>query len=133
MHALISDLKDILALVEKANGTGEGDLSVCVQALSSGIETLSSATEIVLKASDEHALSVATPYLTLCGHIVSGALLMKSVANGLVASDPHANSMATLARYHAVSIMPQAAAQLDLIRTGTSAIFDFPVDQLADL
>jgi len=84
MRALISDIKDIDA----------------------GIETLSTATDIVLNAKDEHALSVATPYLTLCASVLSGALLIKAVANGLSAGDAHAGPMASLARYHALSVMP---------------------------
>ena len=56
-----------------------------------------------------------------------------AVANGFASQDEQAGTMATLARYHAVSVMPRAEAQLDLIRIGTNAIFDFPVGQLADL
>ena len=91
------------------------------------------ATDILLNAKEEDALSVATPYLTLCGHVLSGALLIKAVANGLNAGDALAPNMASLARYHALSVMPRAAAQLDFIRAGANSVFDFPVTQLADL
>ena len=133
MRALLADLQTIKSDAEANNGQGDQDLDLCIQALSKGIETLSTATDIVLNAKDEHALSVATPYLSLCGHIISGALLLKAVANGFASQDEQAGTMATLARYHAVSVMPRAGAQLDLIRAGTKAIFDFPVGQLADL
>jgi len=133
MRALIADIKDIKTLAASRSSDGEGDLSICVQALDEGIETLSTATDIVLNAKEEDALSVATPYLTLCASIFSGALLIKAVANGLNAGDAHAGPMASLARYHALSVMPKAAAQLDFIRAGADPVFDFPVGQLADL
>jgi len=133
MRALIAELRDIKSVAEANTGDGEQELGLCIQALSKGIETLSVATDILLNAKDEHALSVATPYLTLCGHVLSGAFLLKSVANGFAKGDGQAVAMAKLARYHAVSVMPRAEAQLDFIRAGTKTIFDFPVGQLADL
>ncbi len=133
MRALISDIKDIKALAEANSGKGDADLTVCVRALGVGLETLTTATDILLNAKDEDALSVATPYLSLCGEILSGALLIKAVANGLSVGDTQAGSMASLARYHALSVMPRAAAQLDFIRSGATPVFDFPIAQLADL
>lgn len=133
MRKLIADLKYIMTLADNSSGEGEADLTLCVRALGSGIETLTTATDILLNATDEDALSVATPYLTLCANVLSGALLMKAVANGLSAGDAHAKPMASLARYHALSVMPRAAAELDFIRAGADPVFDFPVGQLADL
>jgi len=133
MRRLIAELKEINILAKQSSGEGEADLTVCVRALQSGIETLSIATDILLNAKDEDSLSVATPYLTLCANVLSGALLMKAVANGLNAADAQAKSMASLARYHALSVMPRASAQLDFIRAGANPVFDFPVAQLADL
>jgi len=80
MQSLIADLKNIKSLAESSSSPGEGDLSVCVRALDAGIETLSTATDVVLNAKEEDALSVATPYLTLCASVLSGALLIKAVA-----------------------------------------------------
>ncbi len=133
MRALISDLREIETLARESSGTGEADLQVCVRALSTGIETLSTATDILLNAKEEDALSVATPYLTLCANVLSGSLLIKAVANGLTAGDALSANMASLARYHALSVMPRAAAQLDFIRAGAEYVFEFPVGQLADL
>ena len=133
MRALLADLKEIKALAAETSGEGERDLTVCVRALDKGIETLSTATDILLNAKENDALSVASPYLMLCGDILSGALLIKAVANGFNAGDEHAPSMASLARYHALSVMPRAASQLDFIRSGADPVFDFPVAQLADL
>ena len=131
MRKLISDIKEIKALAEKSS-SAEG-LNVCVRALASGIDTLSTATDILLNAKDEDALSVATPYLNLCANVLSGALLIKAVVNGLNADDALAGSMASLARYHALSVMPRAASELEFIRAGADPVFDFPVGQLADL
>jgi len=128
---MIAELKGIHTAAETASG--DIDLSVCVKALSNGIETLSTATDIVLNASEKDALSVATPYLNLAAHVISGAFLIKSVVNGMNAGDELAGSMATLARYHALSIMPQANASLEQLRAGASIVFDFPEAQLADL
>ena len=133
MLALISDIKDIKVLAEGSSGEGGADLTICVQALETGLSTLTSATDILLKATEEDALSVASPYLSLCGEVLSGALLIKAVANGLAAGDELANNMASLARYHALSVMPRAAAQFEFIRAGAAPIFDFPMAQLADL
>lgn len=131
MRKLISDIKEIKALAEKSS-SAEG-LNVCVRALASGIDTLSTATDILLNAKDEDALSVATPYLNLCANVLSGALLIKAVVNGLNADDALAGSMASLARYHALSVMPRAASELEFIRAGADPVFDFPIGQLADL
>ncbi|MEP4051824.1 MAG: acyl-CoA dehydrogenase [Litorimonas sp.] len=133
MRKLISDLKEINALAAENTGEGNADLTVCVRALGAGIETMTTATDILLNAKDDDALSVATPYLNLCASVLSGALLIKAVSNGLRAGDEHAKSMASLARYHALSVMPRAGAQLDFIRAGADPVFDFPVGQLADL
>ena len=133
MRALISDLKEIKTLAAVSSGKGEADIQVCVLALNTGIDTLTTAMDIMLNAAETDALSVATPFLNLCGDIISGALLIKAVANGLQANDPHARNMASLARYHALSVMPRAKSQLDFIRAGANSVFDFPVGQLADL
>jgi len=66
MRALIADLKDIKTLAEASSGQGEGDLTVCVRALGAGIDTLTTATDILLNAKDDDALSVATPRCLLC-------------------------------------------------------------------
>jgi len=133
MRKLIADLKYITTLADNSSGPGQADLTVCVRALGEGIETLTTATDILLNANNDDALAVATPYLSLCANVLSGALLIKAVANGLSAGDAHAKSMASLARYHALSVMPRAAGQLDFIRAGGDPVFDFPVGQLADL
>ena len=133
MRNLMADLKAIKSLAEDGSGEGEADLTICAKALGTGLETLSTATDILLNAKDEDALSIATPYLNLCANVLSGALLIKAVANGLKAGDENAKPMASLARYHALSVMPRAAGQLDFIRAGADPVFDFPAERLADL
>ena len=131
MGALIADIESIEALASKA--TGKVDIAVCLPALKLGVTTLKSATDIVLKADDGDALAGATPYLNLVSDIIAGAYLIRAVANGALADDSLAENMASLARYHALAVMPKAQAQLDILQGGAKAVFDFPMDQLADL
>ena len=130
MQALISDLETILDLASTAKTV---DMSVCILALKTGILAVKTATDIMLNASEADALSGATPYLNLVADVISGAFLIKAVANGAIAGDAHTENMASLARYHALSVMPRANAHLDFLRAGAKAVFDFPMDQLADL
>jgi len=129
MRAVIADLD---AILELAQGS-KIDLSVCTHALINGIETVKNATDIILNADEGDALAGATPYLNLVANVISGAYIIRAVANGALAGDELTENMASLARYHALSIMPQAQGQLDFLRGGQKAVFDFPVEQLADL
>ena len=129
MRALIADLESISVLADSSNL----DLAVCSHALKTGIETVKTATDIMLNADEGDALAGATPYLNLVANVISGAYIIRAVANGALAGDELAENMASLARYHALSIMPQAGAQLDFLRSGQKAVFDFPMEQLADL
>lgn len=129
MRSLIEELKSIDGLCEQA----DGDFSVAQRALERGLETLSTATDVILNSDDMDALSAATPFLKLVGDVVSGAYIIKAAANGTIAGDEGAAEMKSLADYHALAILPQAGAQLDFIRGAAKAVFDFPVMQLADL
>ena len=129
MKALIADLDSILALAEASSL----ELSVCTHALKNGIETVKTATDIMLNADEGDALSGATPYLNLVANVISGAYIIRAVANGALAGDALTENMASLARYHALSIMPLAEGQLEFLRGGQKAVFDFPMEQLADL
>ncbi len=131
MRALIEDLKTIQLSADSI--ASDVELTGCPEALFKGIEDLSIATDIILNASEKDALSVAMPYLNIAAQVISGAFLLKSVVNGFKAGDPLAKVMATLVRYHALSIMPQASASLEQLRAGASIVFDFPEEQLADL
>ena len=129
MRALIADLDSILGLAESS----EFDLSICSHALKNGIETVKTATDIILNADEGDALAGATPYLNLVASVISGAYIIRGVANGAAAGDELTDNMASLARYHALSVMPQASSQLNFLRGGQKAVFDFPMQQLADL
>jgi len=133
--ALIADLDAISEQVKLHTNRNSDDaaLGMMNRAVTSGIETLRTATDIILNASEKDALSAAADYLELCADIISGALLIKSVCNGLDAGDDLAENMKTLAWYHAASIMPKAGARLDAIRSGSTPIFNFPELQLGDL
>jgi len=128
MGALISDLKSILSQAKDMSG-----YEATSSALSEGIETLETATEIVLGASEKDALSVATDYLNICADIIGGAYLIKAACNGERAQDPLAANMHKLSQFHAATIMPQAKSKLAALRAGSEIVFDFPLDHLADL
>jgi len=128
MRALISDLEGI------HGASKNGDVAnVCEPALRKGIETLKTATDIVLNAEEGDALAAASDYLALVGDVVSGAYLIKAAAKGAAAGDPLAANMQILANYHALSVMPRAGARLDIIRRGAEPVFAFPAAQLGDL
>jgi alkylation response protein AidB-like acyl-CoA dehydrogenase len=133
MRDLIADLEVIHKITEDTSEQTQVRLGYSRRAIAQGIETLKTATDIILNASEKHALSVATNYLKLCGDVISGTLLIKAACNGLRAGDPDAPAMQKLAWYHALAVMPQAAAQLDFIQRGEDPVFDFPEDRLADL
>lgn len=128
MSALISELEAIHAL-SKAGETA----NLCTPALGQAIDTLKTATDIILNAQEQDALAAATDYLALVGDVVSGAYLIKAAVKGRAAGDPLAENMQILANYHALSIMPRAGARLDIIRRGADPVFAFPVSQLGDL
>ena len=102
-------------------------------ALRDGLDTLSTATDIVLNASDADALAGAAAYLELCGLVMAGAYLTKAAMQGVKADDPGAEGMTALARYHAVRLMPEAKSALDYLRRSSDAVFDVPKAALADL
>ena len=133
MGELITELRDAAASISDISGEMDVDLSVCAAAMDRSLETLSTATDIILNASEVDALGVATTYLELCAKVIGGSLLARAVARGVAAGDSQSAAMASLARYHALRIMPTASGLLDAIRAGSSAVYDFPRDQLADL
>ena len=128
MQALIVDLEAIHDLIK-----GDAVTQLCEPALHKGIESLKTATNIILNASEVDAMSSASNYLMLVGDVVAGAYLIKAAFKGNKAGDPLASNMQILANYHALSVMPQATARLDIIRRGAAPIFDFPKEQLGDL
>jgi len=133
MSALVAELDDICAATDKANEQDGQDFSCNYQYLLAGISALKTATDYMLAAKDNDALNAATPYLALCGDVISGALLIKSVLNGLAAGDERAPNMKQLAWHHSVSILSRAPSYLDPIMNGADPVFGYPLDQLADL
>ncbi len=126
MAQMIADLKSYAELSKSyENGITE--------ALESGIENLETATRVILEADEMDVLAVASNYLELAGHVISGGLLIKAACKGLEANDPLAPQMMSLARYHAQVVLPESAAHLNFIKAGASTLFEFPVDSLADL
>lgn len=125
MRALIVDLKAIVGMAQE-----DAALS---HAMTQAIETLETATDIALNASEKDALAIATDYQSLCADILGGAFLVKAACKGASAGDALSESMRSLARYHAASIMPRATARLEALRQGARPVFDVPMQALADL
>jgi len=126
-------IKSLMAEIQNILSTAEETSMDVAPSLKRGLETLDSATEIILSANEKDVLSVATNYLRLAGNVISGALLIKAACNGKKAGDPLADNMASLARYHSQVILPEAHAHLEFIRSGASAVFALPKENLADL
>ena len=137
MAALMADLTDIHAAAKAAQAGLKGDdadlLESCTAALEQGLSSLSEATEIILSADEAGALSGATPYLRLCGEVIGGALLVKSVVGGLAANDPLAGNMLKLTHYHTLAIMGQSRNHVAFLRQSANAVMGFPERDLADL
>ena len=125
MRALIAEMREWLA-------TAEGE-AVLESSLREGIEALSTATDIVLNASEADALAGAAAYLELAGIVVAGAYLTKAAMQGANAGDAGADGMKALATYHALKIMPETQSALDYLRRSSEAVFSFPREALADL
>ncbi len=126
MKALIAELKHT---VENAKVHD----AAMAESLSGGISYLEEATDVILAANDMDTLSVATNYLNLAGHVISGALLIKAAIRGLEAEDAHASQVMSLARYHSQVVLPESGAHLEFIRAGAATLFDFPEASLGDL
>ena len=126
MGDLISELREVLTMASALDGAPD-------KALKDGLESLETATDTVLNADELDALAVATNYLQLAGHVISGAFLIKAACLGQKAGDPLAKNMMSLANYHAQVILPEAHAHLEYIRQGAETIFALPLDNLADL
>lgn len=129
MHALIVDLKKIYDLANESSY----NLTDCSSALKEGIQTLERATDIILQADEIDALSSATPYLNIVASVISGAFIIKAVVNGAIVGDENTDNMLSLCRYHAKSIMPMAKNSIEFLRSPNKLVFDFPMEQLADL
>lgn len=126
-------MRDLIADMKSVAETAKGHDAGLAEALSAGIANLQTATDLVLAAGEIDVLAVATNYLRLAGHVLSGGYLIKAACAGLDAGDELAPFMASLARYHAQVILPESGSHLGFIKTGATAIFDFPKDRLADL
>ena len=115
------------------HGTKDLDFGCKVRHLEAGIAAMKEATECVLKLDDKDALAICDAYLQICGDVVSGAFLIKSVLSGLKANDAHADSMQKIAWHHALTYMSRAPGHLDRIKHGAAPIFALSENNLADL
>ncbi|NNE58553.1 MAG: acyl-CoA dehydrogenase [Hellea sp.] len=126
MTALLYDLNKIHSDAELAGKSTQ-------EALMSGIATLEEATKLVLGMDELDTLSIASNYLELAGHVISGGLLIRAACKGSQANDPLAENMMAMARYHSSAVLPKAAALLSSIKAGAGPVFAYPADNLVDL
>ncbi|MBL4853885.1 MAG: acyl-CoA dehydrogenase family protein [Robiginitomaculum sp.] len=133
MSALIADIDVILVDAKSVHGSDGLDLGCNIRHLEAGIAAMKSATDMVVAMDDIDSHAAAVPYLELCGHVISGALLITSVVSGLKAKDPHAPAMQKLVWYHSLKYLAQAPAHLEQIKYAAAPVFAYPEDRLADL
>ena len=133
MRALIGELGEILADVNAMHGKDGLDLGCKQSYLNAGIVAMKSATDMILTMSDEDSGAAAVPYLELCGEVISGAFLIKSVLSGIKADDPQADAMQKLAWHHSLKYLSKAPGYLEQIKYAAAPVFAYPKDRLADL
>jgi len=133
MRLLIGELGEILEDVNALHGQDGLDLGCKQRHLTNGIEAMIEATDLVLTMSDEDSGAAAVPYLELCGEVISGALLIKSVVSGIKAGDPQASAMQKLAWHHSLRYLSKAPGYLEQIKYAAAPVFAYPEERLADL
>ncbi len=133
MGLLIGELSEILADVNDMHGKDGLDLGCKQRHLTNGIATMKESTDMILTMSDEDSGAAAVPYLDLCGTVISGALLIKSVLSGIKANDPGAEAMQKLVWHHSLKYLSKAPGYLEQIKYASAPVFAYPEDRLADL
>ncbi len=133
MGLLIAELDDILANVNAMHGVNGLDLGCKQRHLAAGIAAMKSATDMILAMSDQDSGAAAVPYLELCGEVISGAFLIKSVLSGIKANDPQAEAMQKLVWHHSLRYLSKAPGYLEQIKYAAAPVFAYPEEQLADL
>ncbi|MES1150588.1 MAG: acyl-CoA dehydrogenase C-terminal domain-containing protein [Dongia sp.] len=99
--------------------------------LRSGIEILARATGSVLAAGKEdvnHALAVATPFLSVCGTVIAGWLLTRSAGQANGADPAFGQAKRATAAFFAANILPEAEAEAALVTGGAASTLDFPME-----
>ncbi len=133
MALLSAELSGFLADAKQISGKDGLDLGCNIRHLQAGIAAMKSATDMIIAMDEVDSHTAAVPYLELCGHVISGALLIKSVVAGLKAKDPHASAMQKLVWHHSLKYLAQAPTHLEQIKYAAAPVFAYPEDRLADL
>ncbi len=133
MALLIADLDDIMANVNDIHKKDGLDLGCNQRHLTAGIAALKSATDMILAMSDQDSGAAAVPYLELCGDVIAGAFLIKSVLSGIKTGDPQADAMQKLVWHHSLKYLAKAPSHLEQIKYASAPVFAYPEDRLADL
>ncbi|MEE9273049.1 MAG: acyl-CoA dehydrogenase family protein [Robiginitomaculum sp.] len=133
MRALIEEMNIVLVETKALHGTDGYDFGCKIRHLGAGLEALKAATDYVLQANDKDVLSICDAYLQICGDVISGALLIKSVLAGIKAGDGFAGAMQKLTWHHALRYLSRAPSYLDAILHGAGPVYALDEVRLADL
>ncbi len=138
MRDVLVEIGEILRNVKDMNGQDgpEGhrlDFGCNVRHLEAGLAAMRAATDMILAMEEQDAQAAAFPYQELCGHVISGALLIKSVLNGYAASDSHAAVLHKLVWFHSLVWLAKAPAYLEQIKYGAAPVFATSQQNLADV
>ncbi|MBP6338206.1 MAG: acyl-CoA dehydrogenase [Vitreoscilla sp.] len=124
MRRLIEQIRDDVATM---SGHGDALLQGVAQALASGVQALSEATNGLLKLDARRAAAGAVPYLWLCGTVIGGWLMARSadaagtqLTSGAV-DDGFLAARRVTAQHFALHLMPLASAQRDQVLWGAAS------------
>lgn len=133
MQALLDDL---VAELQAASPAGDAAKLACDTAIES-LQTLRKTTVAVLDMHAQRpalALSVAVPFLKLCGAVVAGALMARAalVAEAALvnANGDQAFYQAKLVtcRFYAAQVLPAALGLVRVVQAGAMSVTDAPVE-----
>jgi alkylation response protein AidB-like acyl-CoA dehydrogenase len=126
MTALINDMRTVLETI----ATNDADVARARTEALAAIGVLSEATVSVLRQygqAPEAALSVAVPYLTLCGVVIGGWLMAKSqaIASNNAQQEPEFyRTKQQIARCYFGQVLPESRALAQIVTDGGACIAD---------
>jgi 3-(methylthio)propanoyl-CoA dehydrogenase len=126
MRSLLAELAEQLHDLEKI----DSELALDVNATSKAIASLGDVTNKLVRTYRDHpeqVLSVAVPYLTMCGVVLGAWMMVKTHAIAVrhVASDPDFyRSKQQIARSYVAQVLPEALALAEIVNNGAAAVLD---------
>ena len=126
MTALIGDMQTVLETIVTSDETVSHSRSEALAA----VRLLSDATASLLRQygqAPDSALSVAVPYLTLCGVVIGGWLMAKSQAIASSKADEEPDfyrGKQQIARCYFSQVLPESRALAQIVTEGGASIAD---------